>query len=55
MTLSRLAVALTVAGVVLAGIAVLARVRWITWVAIVFVAAALAARWLDRRRGVPDA
>lgn len=42
---------LTVAGLVLAGAAVLSGHPAVTWAAIAFIAGALGTRWLERRRG----
>lgn len=50
MTRDRVALAFTVAGLVLAGAAVLSGQRLVTWVAIAFVAIAVALRWQARRR-----
>jgi Flp pilus assembly protein TadB len=49
-TLDRVALAFTVAGLVLAGAAVLSGQRLVTWLAIGFVAIAVALRWQVRRR-----
>ena len=53
MTLQRVALAFTVAGLVLAGVAVLSAERSVTWVAIAFVAVALVLRVVLRLRGSP--
>jgi 4-amino-4-deoxy-L-arabinose transferase-like glycosyltransferase len=52
-TLERLALGLTVAAFVLAGVAILARQGVVTYVAIGFAAAAMLLRWRLRRRGSP--
>jgi hypothetical protein len=52
-TLHRVALAFTVSGLVLAGIAVLADRRPVTWVAIGFLAVAFVLRRVARRRGSP--
>jgi Flp pilus assembly protein TadB len=49
-TLDRIALAVTVAGLVLAGAAVLSGQRVVTWFAIAVVAIAVVLRWRVRRR-----
>jgi len=53
MTLARLALGLTVAAFVLAGVAILARQGAVTWVAVGFAVAAMLLRWRLRRNGSP--
>jgi len=53
MTLARLALGLTLAAFVLAGVAILARQGAVTWVAIGFAVAAMLLRWRLRRYGSP--
>jgi len=53
MTLARLALGLTLAAFVLAGVAILARQGAVTWVAIGFAVAAMLLRWWLRRHGSP--
>ena len=49
MTLARLALAFTVAGLVLAGAAVVSRDRLVTWIAIGCASLAVLLRWYVRR------
>jgi Flp pilus assembly protein TadB len=48
-TLARLALAFTVAGLVLAGVAGVGQDRLVTWIAIACVSVAVLLRWLVRR------
>ena len=53
MKLERLALGLTVAALVLAGVAILARQGAVTWVAVGYAVAAMLLRWWLRRHGSP--